>query len=93
MSAYLNEQIRRKSKAARERVAKRWQMDKVRRDHLARVEAADPLRMPSRILRRVIVVDSVANTVHEIIRYATDSERSWKRKLEKHRLTITRRVL
>lgn len=93
MSSYLNEQIRRKSKAARERVAKRWQMDKVRRDHLARVEAADPLRMPSRILRRIIVIDSVANTAHEIIRYASDSERSWKRKLERHGLTISHRGL
>ncbi len=91
MSAYLRQQIARRSRRARERVAKRWEKVRAERRLLERIALADPLRMPFRILRRVIVVEADGVTAHEIIRFACDSERSWRRKLAEHGLTTSRR--
>ena len=67
MNAYVSQQIRERSKAARERVNKRWSRVRSEQAALEAVEMADPLRMPFRILQRVIVIDDGV-TAQEIIR-------------------------
>lgn len=56
----------------------RWKIDRERRDALAKKEGIDPLRVPGRILQRVIVIHA-NQTATEIIRRNTTSMREWKR--------------
>lgn len=56
----------------------RWARDRERRDALARVEAIDPLRVPGRIVQRVIVIRADQTAV-EIIKRDTTTAREWKR--------------
>lgn len=58
--------------------AKRLKLDRARRDELARLDEADPLRAPGRILLRVVVIRDERDAV-EIIRRETTSAREWAR--------------
>lgn len=49
-----------------------------RRDEFAKIESADPLRAPGRILLRVVVIRDEREAV-EIIRRDTTSAREWSR--------------
>jgi hypothetical protein len=60
---------------------------------LERVLEKDPLRQPFPIERRIIIVESDGATVHEVVKLACDSEREWKRRLARHGLTTSARVV
>lgn len=55
----------------------RWQKDRKRRDALAAITAE---QMPSRIVRRIVVIDN-ENTVRECTIWSFDSARSARRKV------------
>ncbi len=54
----------------------RWRKDRERRDALAAAAQTDPLRVPGRILQRVVVITRESQ-VTEIIRRDTTSQRAW----------------
>lgn len=60
---------------------------------LERAVMIDPLRQPFRILRRIVIVEGDGVTVHEVVKLACDSEREWKRRLARHGLTTSARVV
>lgn len=90
MNAYAQQHRRRISQMARERVNRRW--DRVRAEQLALQAAAerDPLRQPWAIRRRIIIVESDGVTAHELVWLACETVRAWKKKLQRHGLTIAR---
>lgn len=55
----------------------RWKKDRERRAAFEAAAAADPLRVPGRILQRVVVITGEARVV-EIIRRDTTSQRAWR---------------
>jgi hypothetical protein len=57
--------------------ARRWELDRQRRSALAALNAEHD---PSRILRRIVVIDQ-ERFVHEIVIWSWDSIRSARRKL------------
>lgn len=72
--------IKARSAKARRMAAARWDADQARRDEFARIESADPLRAPGRILRRIIVIIG-ESTVREAIIRDTDTATSARRKI------------
>ena len=72
------QQIRRARERGRRMANARWQQDRDRRDKLADAAEIDPLRVPGRILQRVVVI-SGESAVVEIIRRDTTSQREWAR--------------
>lgn len=56
----------------------RWDQDKQRRAALAAQSEHDPLSVPGKILKRVIVITNGVDAV-EIIRRNTTSQREWAR--------------
>lgn len=81
-------------RAARERGRKmanrRWELDRERRDAIARVEKRDPLRVPlNQITRRLIVIFDESRVAEVVIR-KMDSTREVNRKLAKVGLTLKR---
>lgn len=93
MNAYCHQQIVRRSKLARERVNKRWERVRADQRSLEKAVARDPLRQPLGLQRRVIIIEGDGVTVHEVVRLACDSQREWKRKLNRHGLTVSERRL
>jgi hypothetical protein len=55
----------------------RWKKDREKRAAWEAAEKADPLRVPGRILQRVVVITGEANVV-EITRRDTTSARQWR---------------
>lgn len=81
-------------RAARERGRKmanrRWELDRERREAIARAEERDPLRVPlDQITRRVIVILDESRVAEVVIR-KMDSTREVNRKLAKVGLTLKR---
>lgn len=74
--SWTNQQITRKRERGRRMANARWQADRARRDALARAETLDPLRVPGRIIQRVVVITNEA-TAMEIIRRNTTTQRAW----------------
>ena len=72
--------IQARSAKARRMAAARWDQDRARRDEIARLEAADPLRAPGRIVRRIIVI-TAETTVKEAVIRDTDTVAGARRKL------------
>lgn len=87
MGAYSQELRRKISQRARELVNHRWQRVRDEQRRLETIEAADPLRMPWRIVDRVIRIMPDGVTAREAIRYESDSQRSWRRKLRRLELS------
>ena len=54
----------------------RWKQERERRRQLEAVAEIDPLRVPGRILQRVVVINRESQ-VTEIIRRDTTSQRDW----------------
>jgi len=75
---YTLQQIRRKRERGQRMANARWAQERQRRDALAARAAVDPLSVPDRILQRVIVINDGV-TAHEIIRWASTSQREWLR--------------
>ena len=75
---YTSKQIRRKRERGQRMAHARWTKDRQRRDAFAALAEADPLAVPDRILQRVIVINDGV-TAHEIIRWASTSQREWSR--------------
>lgn len=73
--------IKARSIAARNRVNRRWELDRARRNALA---AKDPINTGLVIRRRIIVIDNEI-TAREAVIYETDSVREARRK-ERHAL-------
>ena len=59
--------------------ARRWAMDRMRREIVA---ASDPIKFSREIVRRVVVIDR-ETTVREAVIYAFDSQREANRKLRR----------
>lgn len=76
--SWTNQQIARKRERGRRMAKARWAADRERRKALAEAEARDPLRVPGRIIQRVIVI-SADQTAVEIIRREATSRREWNR--------------
>ena len=75
--SYIMQQIA-KARARGQKMAKaRWAKDRARRDALAAMAEVDPLRVPGRILMRVVVLGG--NQSREIIRRDGTSAREWAR--------------
>ena len=56
--------------------AARWQREREKRGALAAAAEIDPLRVPGRILQRVVVITRESQAT-EIIRRDTTSQRAW----------------
>lgn len=56
----------------------RWKRDRERREALAVAAEKDPLRVPGRILQRIVVITAESRVI-EIIRRDTTSAREWAR--------------
>lgn len=54
----------------------RWKKDREKRAALAALAEVDPLRVPGRILQRVVIITAESRVV-EIIRRDTTSQRAW----------------
>ena len=54
----------------------RWKRERERQRQLEATAAIDPLRVPGRILQRVVVITRESQVI-EIIRRDTTSQRSW----------------
>lgn len=54
----------------------RWKKDREKRAALAAMAEVDPLRVPGRILQRVVIITAESRVV-EIIRRDTTSQRAW----------------
>jgi hypothetical protein len=70
---------------------RRWEIDRERRDALARLDERDPLRvLPDQITRRIIVIEN-ETSVAEIVIRKFDSTRLTNRKLARVGLTLKRK--
>jgi hypothetical protein len=70
---------------------RRWELDRERRDALARMDECDPLRvLPDQITRRIIVIEN-ETSVAEIVIRKFDSTRLINRKLARVGLTLRRK--
>ena len=74
---YIRECSRRASERGKRMAAERWRRDREQRDLWASIA---PERMPAKIVRRIIVIDSEV-IVREAVMYDTDSMRDARRKL------------
>lgn len=72
------QQIRRARERGQRMANARWKLDRERRDQLAAKSEIDPLRVPGRIIQRVVVITG-EKTVTEIIRRDTTTQREWAR--------------
>lgn len=71
---YLTRRRRSASERARARAIRRWELDRQRRDALARASG------PEKIVRRIVVIDR-ETTVREVTIYEHDSQRDARRKV------------
>lgn len=76
--SYTSQQIRRKRERGQRMARARWAKDRQQRDALAAMAQVNPLAVPDRIVQRVIVINDGV-TAHEIIRWASTSQREWSR--------------
>lgn len=67
----------RSSERGRRMAERRWRLDRERRERLASLTAE---QYPSRIIRRIVVIDE-ERTVREAVIWSFDSDRSARRKL------------
>jgi len=83
--------LRAASERGRKMAKRRWEIDRERRDALARMDERDPLRvLPDQITRRIIVIDN-ETSVAEIVIRKFDSTRSINRKLARVGLALKRK--
>ena len=83
--------LRAASERGRKMAKRRWELDRERRDALARMDERDPLRvMPEQITRRIIVIDDESRVAEIVIR-KLDSTRAINRKLARVGLTLRRK--
>lgn len=76
--SYSSQQIRRKRERGQKMANARWQRVRQQQRELARAEQIDPLRVPGRIIQRIVVITGERDAV-EIIRRNTTSAREWAR--------------
>jgi hypothetical protein len=83
--------LRAASERGRKMAKRRWEIDRERRDALARMDKRDPLRvLPDQITRRIIVIDDESQVAEIVIR-KFDSTRLINRKLARVGLTLRRK--
>lgn len=75
---YITQQIRHKRERGQRMAKARWAQERQRREEWTALAAVDPLRVPDRIIQRIIVINDGV-TATEIIRFASTSQREWSR--------------
>jgi hypothetical protein len=68
---------------------RRWELDQERRDALEEAEERDPLRVPGKIVRRIVVIENEI-AVKELVIRDWDSAREVNRKLGRVGLVMKR---
>jgi len=83
--------LRAASERGRKMAKRRWEIDRKRRDALAKLDERDPLRaLPDQITRRIIVIDDESQVAEIVIR-KLESTRLINRKLARVGLTLRRK--
>ena len=77
-NSFTFKRIREASARGKEMADARWKKHRERTRELERLADIDPLRMPGKILQRVVVIWNESK-VTEIIRRDTTSQREWSR--------------
>lgn len=77
------------SERGRKMAKRRWELDRERRDAIAKAEESDPLRVQGRIVRRIVVIENEVE-VKEIVIRDWDSVREVNRKLARVGLVMKR---